>query len=69
MYLGISVSTLPVSRLLNNPDIEATEDFEGWYTKHIKFISLCICSASYWHFTSYVCRLLRALGTPALKVL
>jgi len=31
MLLEISISTLPISRLLINPDIEATEDFEGWY--------------------------------------
>ena len=69
MYLGISVSTLPVSRLLINPAIEATDDFEEWYTQHIKFISLCFCCASYWHLTSHMCRLLHALGTLALKVL
>ena len=34
----VSVSTLPVSRLLINPDIEATDDFEGWYTQHVTLI-------------------------------
>jgi len=31
MLLGILVSNLPISRLVIDPDIEETEDFEGWY--------------------------------------
>jgi len=35
MYIGISIFTLPTSRLLINPEIEATNAFEGWYLQII----------------------------------
>ena len=47
MLLGISVSTLPISRLLINPDIQATEEFEEWHIQPITLVLISISPISY----------------------
>jgi len=47
IHLRILVSTLPVSRLLINPDIKSTEDIKGWYIQNVILTSVFILHARY----------------------
>ena len=52
-----------MSRLLINPDIQATKDFEGWYIQHVALISFFIVHAGYMHLTAHMLLSLYVLGT------
>jgi len=62
------VYTLSVSRLLINPDIQAAEDFEGWYIQHETLILVFILYTSYIHLSSHMLLCVCALGTLILQV-
>lgn len=68
ILLGISVSTLPISRLLINPDIQATEDFEGWYIRPTTLVLISISHISYIYLISHMLPSLHVLGFLALMV-